>query len=67
MKDKTVRKHDKILREIMKLEGHKDLDRLQKAKLERKPDVEMELDAAKGLARVRARHELKCQLLAGSA
>jgi len=49
---------------MSKLEERGDLDPSQKAKLERKPDIEMELGTAKGLAKVRVRHELKCQLLA---
>mmetsp|Transcript_73255 Transcript_73255/g.127139 ORF Transcript_73255/g.127139 Transcript_73255/m.127139 type:complete len:193 (-) Transcript_73255:141-719(-) len=57
--DKVVRKFAKMLRDISKLEGRQDLDELQKAKLARKPDVEMELDQARCLARIRAREELK--------
>merc|ERR1712147_585166 len=53
MMDKNVRKFNKILREISLLEGRDDLDALQQAKLQRKSDVEMELQAARGLARVR--------------
>merc|ERR1712054_63609 len=59
--DKVVRKFLKVLRDIEKLEGRRDLDALQKAKVARKPDIEFELNGAKGLARVRAREELKCQ------
>merc|ERR1712070_283280 len=64
MMDKTVRKLSKILREIAKLEGRSDLEALQKAKLERKSDVEQEFDAAFGLAKVRAMDDLRKQLLA---
>merc|ERR1712150_74511 len=59
--DKDVRKFAKILRETLKLEGRSDLDDLQKAKLRRKPDIEVELDSAKGLARVCARDQLRRQ------
>merc|ERR1712031_124334 len=59
--DKTVRKFLKVLRDIEKLECRRDLDELQKAKVARKPDVESELSGAKGLAKVRAREELKRQ------
>jgi len=62
MLDKNVRKFVKLLRDISQLEGRKNLDALQKLKLERKADVEMELEAAKGLARVRAEYELRAQL-----
>jgi len=51
---KTVRRHEKTLREIVKLAGRSDLDALQRAKLERRPEVEAELRLAKGLARTRA-------------
>merc|ERR1712151_902574 len=64
MMDKTVRKFGKVLRDMAKLEGLKDLDVLQKEKLKRKPEIEMEFEAAKAIAKVRARHELKCKMLA---
>jgi len=57
--DKAVRRHEKALREIVKLECHGDLDRLQRAKLERRPEVEVELSTAKGLARALAKNELR--------
>merc|ERR1719189_2127311 len=57
--DRAVRRHEKALREIAKLEGRGDLDALQKAKLQRRPEVEVELSTAKGLARARAQNELR--------
>ena len=57
--DKEVRRHEKTLREIAKLEGRGDLDALQRAKLERRTEVEAELWLAKGLARFRAKSELR--------
>merc|ERR1719410_3217234 len=59
--DKDVRKFAKILREIEKLEGRPDLDELQTAKLRRRGDIEVQLDSAKGLAKVRARDQLRRQ------
>merc|ERR1712045_688798 len=59
--DKDVRKFSKILREIEKLEGLPDLDELQTAKLRRREDIEVQLDSAKGLAKVRARDQLRRQ------
>jgi len=53
--DKDVRKFVKVLRDIAKLESASSLDELQKAKVTRKADVELNLETAKGLARVRAR------------
>ena len=57
--DKEVRRHEKTLREIAKLEGRGDLDALQRAKLERREDVEEELSTAKGRARAVAKNELR--------
>jgi len=57
--DKAVRRHEKALREIAKLECRGDLDALQRAKLERRSEVEVELSTAKGLARARAKNELQ--------
>merc|ERR1712241_316924 len=57
--DKTVRKLTKTLREIGKLEGLKDLDTLQVAKILRKREVEIELDNAFSLAKARVRNELR--------
>jgi hypothetical protein len=62
--DKDVRKSMKVLREIEKLEWLSDPDVLQKMKIARRPEVELELDGAKGLARVRARDTLRRQVCA---
>merc|ERR1712242_583294 len=56
--DKDVRRLAKKLREMVKLEACNSLDPLQKAKLERKHDLEEELDSTRGLARARALNEL---------
>merc|ERR1711869_101378 len=58
-KDKEVRKLEKLLREISKLEECQHLDPLQKAKVARKPQVEIELETARGLAEARVRNELR--------
>merc|ERR1719512_299243 len=63
--DKDVRKFAKILREIEKLDGRSDLDELQTAKLRRRQDIEVQLDSAKGLAKVRARDQLRRQAHVG--
>merc|ERR1712014_353564 len=57
--DKQVRKLAKTLREIANLEGLRDLDVLQEAKVARKREVEIELDTALGLAKARVRKELR--------
>merc|ERR1739845_4015 len=57
--DKNVRKFLKVLRDIEKLESRNDLDALQRAKVARKHDVELELITAKGLAKARARNQLR--------
>ena len=62
--DKNVRKSMKVLREIEKLECLSDLDVLQQVKIARRPEVEAELNGAKGLARVRARDTLRRQVCA---
>merc|ERR1711865_1013086 len=62
--NKDVRKFMKVLREIEKLERCSDLDELQKAKIARRPEFELELDGAKGLARVRAQDTLRRQVCA---
>merc|ERR1739846_277413 len=62
--DKDVRRFAKILRETEKLEGRCDLDELQKVKLLRIRDIEVQLDSAKGLAKVRARDQLRRQACA---
>merc|ERR1711908_147930 len=61
MLDKEVRKHAKLLREIEKLEGRCDLDKLQEAKLARKAEVADEFKYAKAIAETRARHDLRKQ------
>merc|ERR1719335_761618 len=60
-KDKEVRKLEKVLREIVKLEERQDLDVLQKAKVARKAEFEDELQRVRGLAEARARNELRQQ------
>jgi len=57
--DKDVRRHQKVLRDIAKLEGRGDLDALQSAKLKRRSDVEVELSTARELAKARARNVLR--------
>merc|ERR1712039_480430 len=54
-----VEKLAKTLREIVNLEGLRDLDVLQVAKVARKREVEIELDTALGLAKARVRKELR--------
>merc|ERR1711920_431338 len=56
--DKEVRKLAKKLQEISKLEGLRDLDKLQVAKVARKREVRMAHDTALGLAMARIRNEL---------
>merc|ERR1711904_730225 len=53
-KDKEVRRLQKLLREIAKLEQSADLDALQQKKANRKPELEMALETACGLAAARA-------------
>mmetsp|Transcript_23317 Transcript_23317/g.59412 ORF Transcript_23317/g.59412 Transcript_23317/m.59412 type:complete len:180 (+) Transcript_23317:78-617(+) len=57
--DKDVRKLAKVLRDICKLEECEHLETLQAAKVARKAEVESELESVLGLARARARHELR--------
>merc|ERR1711904_197227 len=45
-KDKEVRRLQKLLREIAKLEQSADLDALQQKKANRKPELEMALETA---------------------
>merc|ERR1711933_566928 len=59
--DKDVRKCLKVLRDIEKLESRNDLDALQRGKVARKHEVEPQLITAKGLAKVRARNQLRDQ------
>merc|ERR1711992_288670 len=60
--DTTVRKLTKTLQQISKLEGLRELDTLQVAKVARRREVEIELDTALGLAKARAR----CEMCRGS-
>merc|ERR1712032_175014 len=57
--DNNVRRYEKKLREIAQLEVRSSLDTLQKAKIEKKHEYELELNAARGLALARARQELQ--------
>merc|ERR1712038_487658 len=57
--DKDVRKLAKKLQEISKLEGLRDLDVLQVAKVARKREVEVAHETALGLAMARIRNELR--------
>merc|ERR1712241_1181564 len=57
--DTTVRKLTKTLQQISKLEGLRELDTLQVAKVARRREVEIELDTALGLAKARARCEMR--------
>merc|ERR1719461_152253 len=59
--DKDVRRLQKKLRDIIKLESFDKLDELQQAKLDKKSEVQVELDTARGLARARAKNELQLQ------
>merc|ERR1711972_193078 len=56
--DKEVRKLAKKLQEISKLEGLRDLDKLQVAKVARKREVKVAHETALGLAMARIRNEL---------
>merc|ERR1712228_885751 len=60
--DKNVRRLRKTLGEIVRLEGRDDLDVLQRAKLQRKSEIVIELDTAKGLAGSRARDTVRKQM-----
>merc|ERR1712146_810573 len=60
MAEKEVRRLEKLLRDITKLEGRDDLDKLQEAKVARRPYVEVELTSALAIAAARARNELRC-------
>jgi len=59
--DKEVRRLDKLLREIAKLEQCMDLDVLQKKKVGRKSELEMARESAHGLAAARARNQVRQQ------
>merc|ERR1711904_207708 len=62
-KDKEVRRLQKLLREITKLEQSADLDALQQKKANRKPELEMALETACGLAAARARNHVRQQTM----
>merc|ERR1712150_455218 len=64
--DKEVRRLAKKFREMVKLECCNSLEPLQKAKLEKKPDVERELASARRIAAFRARNELRELSLLGA-
>merc|ERR1712238_638616 len=57
--DREVRKLVKALREICKLEYLSLLEPLQAAKVARKSELEVELDSVLGLAKARARNDLR--------
>merc|ERR1712141_632904 len=57
--DKEVRRLAKKFREMVKLECCNSLEPLQKAKLEKKPDVERELASARRIAAFRARNKVR--------
>jgi hypothetical protein len=58
-KDKEVRRLEKLLREIAKLEEVTDLDILQQKKVNRKPELELALETARGLAAACARNQVR--------
>merc|ERR1711904_733755 len=60
-KDKEVRRLEKLLREIAKLEQSMDLDVLQQKKVGRKSELELALETARGLAAARARNQVRQQ------
>merc|ERR1712217_405516 len=57
--DKEVMKWAKKFRDIVKLEGLPNLDALQKQKLARKEDVQLEFEQAKCLVKYRVKDEWK--------
>merc|ERR1719433_514526 len=57
--DKDVRRLQKVLRDIERLQQLKSLDKLQAAKVDRKSEIEIELGGAMGAAEARARNELR--------
>jgi hypothetical protein len=61
-RDKEVRRLDKLLREIAKLEQCTDLDVLQRKKVSRKSELEIERESASGLAAARARNQVQHQI-----
>jgi len=60
-KDKEVRRLEKLLREIAKLEQSADLDVLQQKKVDRKSELELTLESTRGLAAARARNQVRQQ------
>jgi hypothetical protein len=60
-KDKEVRRLEKLLREIAKLEQSIDLDALQQKKANRKSELELALETARGLAAACARNQVRQQ------
>merc|ERR1719201_109519 len=58
-KDKAVRRLEKLLREIANLEQSADLDVLQQKKVNRKSELELELETVRGLAAARARNHVR--------
>eukprot|EP00746_Dinoflagellata_sp_MGD_P146952 gnl/MRDRNA2_/MRDRNA2_79351_c0_seq2.p1 gnl/MRDRNA2_/MRDRNA2_79351_c0~~gnl/MRDRNA2_/MRDRNA2_79351_c0_seq2.p1 ORF type:complete len:239 (-),score=79.84 gnl/MRDRNA2_/MRDRNA2_79351_c0_seq2:259-975(-) len=62
-KDKEVRRLQKLLREIAKLEQSADLDILQQKKINRKSELELALETASGLAAACARNQVRQSVL----
>merc|ERR1711920_1210967 len=62
--DKEVMKWAKKFRDIVKLEGLPNLDALQKQKLARKEEVQLEFEHAKDLVKVRVKDELRKEMSA---
>jgi len=58
-KDKAVRRFEKLLREIAKLEQSAELDVLQQNKVDRKSELEVELETARGIAAAHARNHVR--------
>eukprot|EP00929_Paragymnodinium_shiwhaense_P124275 TRINITY_DN993_c0_g2_i1.p2 TRINITY_DN993_c0_g2~~TRINITY_DN993_c0_g2_i1.p2 ORF type:complete len:213 (+),score=75.02 TRINITY_DN993_c0_g2_i1:62-700(+) len=65
MLDKEVRKFQKTLREIAKLEDQEHLDKLQQEKVAKKRELEQKLSTAIAVAQALARSELKRQTPVG--
>jgi len=60
-KDKEVRRLEKLLRDIAKLEESTDLDALQLKKVNRKSEIEVALETTRGLLAARARNQVRQQ------
>merc|ERR1712188_198888 len=60
-KDKEVRRLEKLLRDIAKLEESTDLDALQQKKVNRKSEIEVALETTRGLLAARARNQVRQQ------